>query len=765
MKQAIFFILMLLVCSTVFAIDTWQAYTCPYQVKDICDDGAFVWLATSGGLVKVEKATGDHEIFNSANSGLSTNFLTSVNKDAAGNLWVGASMGIVDDSNNFDSSGGVHVWHTDDTWTHYTTLNSPLPSNLISDIEFDSQGNTWIGNYRGGVCKRAADGTWEVLCMQNTVLNSDKVGALAVTADDRVWIGLMDYWNGTNNVGGGLACYEDNTIVDYTSLLNQANSHDVQDLYVDESGVLWIAAVYGTYYSFDGSEMTHYEIPDLGMGISNPAVYAITAKNGAVYMGTSCGLTIYDNGSWQQFNDTNSVMGEYNLASVCIDSDDVVWCGSSFWGLFRFEDSLVSEYSILDDSTTLGCPYIDDIAIAEDNSVWLANGYNLINNGIGGLVHFDGEDQWELYDYPVTDDFVYGDVCIDNGVVYVASGTAVDIGGVLVYDNGDWTRYDYYTTNGGFPYVCADDVAVGGNGLLYASRCDADGGIAVFDGSEWHVFNSSNSGLVSNLIYCLAADPVEDNVLWVGTKYGLMKMEYGTTTNFTLYHPGNTPLGSAEIVSLAFDGHDTLWVGTLVGAASFDGVSWISYDALLPGMPFTGAVTCVNDIAFDEYERVWFATDYGLHIFDGEDVTAFTTENSPLPVNAIRQLAIDQNGKAYIGTFGCGLYVAEYSSPVSVEEPIVGCVPAIAHRNYPNPFNPETTISFTLPAEGDVRVDVYNLKGQKVQRLLSDTLGSGEHCIQWNGQDEEGKAVASGTYFYRIQYNNASYTRKMVLLK
>jgi hypothetical protein len=182
-------------------------------------------------------------------------------------------------------------------------------------------------------------------------------------------------------------------------------------------------------------------------------------------------------------------------------------------------------------------------------------------------------------------------------------------------------------------------------------------------------------------------------------------------------------------------------------------------------MPMTGAVTSVNDIAFDEYQRVWFATDYGLHIFDGEDVTAYTTENSPLPVNAIRQLAIDQNGKAYIGTLGCGLYVAEYSSPVSVEDPILSCVPAIAHRNYPNPFNPETTISFTLPTEGDVLVDVFNLKGQRVQRLLSDTLGSGEHCIQWNGQDEEGKAVASGTYFYRIQYNNASYTRKMVLLK
>lgn len=85
--------------------------------------------------------------------------------------------------------------------------------------------------------------------------------------------------------------------------------------------------------------------------------------------------------------------------------------------------------------------------------------------------------------------------------------------------------------------------------------------------------------------------------------------------------------------------------------------------------------------------------------------------------------------------------------------------------NHPNPFNPETSISFALDADKPVQLDVFNVRGQRVVRLLDDTLAQGLHSVIWNGVDAEGKPVASGLYFYRLQAGDYRKTQKMMLLK
>jgi len=87
------------------------------------------------------------------------------------------------------------------------------------------------------------------------------------------------------------------------------------------------------------------------------------------------------------------------------------------------------------------------------------------------------------------------------------------------------------------------------------------------------------------------------------------------------------------------------------------------------------------------------------------------------------------------------------------------------HSNYPNPFNPETTITFSLPQAGPAKVTVYNIKGQRVRTLLSDVLVAGKHSIVWNGLDETNHTVGSGIYFYRLETGEHTATRKMLLLK
>lgn len=81
-------------------------------------------------------------------------------------------------------------------------------------------------------------------------------------------------------------------------------------------------------------------------------------------------------------------------------------------------------------------------------------------------------------------------------------------------------------------------------------------------------------------------------------------------------------------------------------------------------------------------------------------------------------------------------------------------------QNYPNPFNPITRISFSIPEAGDVTLEVFNIRGQKVATLVDGTLRGGDHIAIWNAS-----GVSSGVYFYRLTTGDAVVTKKMVLLK
>ncbi|MCK9334651.1 MAG: C10 family peptidase [Candidatus Cloacimonetes bacterium] len=85
--------------------------------------------------------------------------------------------------------------------------------------------------------------------------------------------------------------------------------------------------------------------------------------------------------------------------------------------------------------------------------------------------------------------------------------------------------------------------------------------------------------------------------------------------------------------------------------------------------------------------------------------------------------------------------------------------------NYPNPFNPETTISFDLAEQCPVTIEVFNIKGQKVRTLVRDSYAPGHHSVVWNGTDAKGRTVSSGVYFYRMITPTNTLIHKMLLMK
>ena len=89
----------------------------------------------------------------------------------------------------------------------------------------------------------------------------------------------------------------------------------------------------------------------------------------------------------------------------------------------------------------------------------------------------------------------------------------------------------------------------------------------------------------------------------------------------------------------------------------------------------------------------------------------------------------------------------------------------ILNQNYPNPFNPETLISFSMKKAGNVLIDIYNIKGQKVKTLLNEYRGAGNHDLVWDGRNENNQRVASGIYLYRMRSGRFSSTKKMIMMK
>ncbi|MCK4641077.1 MAG: T9SS type A sorting domain-containing protein [Candidatus Marinimicrobia bacterium] len=108
----------------------------------------------------------------------------------------------------------------------------------------------------------------------------------------------------------------------------------------------------------------------------------------------------------------------------------------------------------------------------------------------------------------------------------------------------------------------------------------------------------------------------------------------------------------------------------------------------------------------------------------------------------------------------------ELHGPVSAT-PIESAFPAEfrLYPNYPNPFNPFTTISYDLPDDGFVDLSVYNMRGEKVTTLIQGKQEAGSYRMNWDGTSQSGDMVASGIYFLRIASGSYSRTNKMIFIR
>ncbi|MBN1948313.1 MAG: M6 family metalloprotease domain-containing protein [Candidatus Cloacimonetes bacterium] len=165
-------------------------------------------------------------------------------------------------------------------------------------------------------------------------------------------------------------------------------------------------------------------------------------------------------------------------------------------------------------------------------------------------------------------------------------------------------------------------------------------------------------------------------------------------------------------------------------------------------LPVSGRIAVVMDLH-----------SYQLILFDitGTSGHSWLTETDRPWVDAV--------ASGIIGAADISLLLS--TDPTFSDELYLPPAPGLSLSNYPNPFNPETTISFQLPAECQkAELTIYNIKGQKLRSFpLNPSTSELMNSITWNGLDIQGNKMSSGVYFYRLQAGTQNYSRKMVLLK
>jgi hypothetical protein len=185
----------------------------------------------------------------------------------------------------------------------------------------------------------------------------------------------------------------------------------------------------------------------------------------------------------------------------------------------------------------------------------------------------------------------------------------------------------------------------------------------------------------------------------------------------------------------------------------------------MPPLPPSGA--------FD----VRFSGDYRI-CEDDEEIIHIQSSHYPLTVNisnmkeeekfqyVVEEILSGEEGKTHILTEGSSI---EITNPAVKKLRLFkkDMVPIVfmVKQNYPNPFNPETIIKYGIPNPEKVEIEIYNTLGQKVITLLSKEQKAGYHEVLWDGRNENGRLVASGIYFYKVQAGEHMAIRKMIFLK
>ncbi len=190
-------------------------------------------------------------------------------------------------------------------------------------------------------------------------------------------------------------------------------------------------------------------------------------------------------------------------------------------------------------------------------------------------------------------------------------------------------------------------------------------------------------------------------------------------------------------------------------------------------------IDLMEDASLEKFQIILYPGTAGN---DGEIVYQYHTVDNPANTSNFSTVGIENHlqndGLTYTfcdaypvtaTTLQNGLAVKFTTNPpdnfVANDDNLNPEVPFVLGQNHPNPFGPETSISFTLSSKASIVLNIYNTKGQLIRTLHNGIADKGTHSITWNGTDEKGNAVGNGIYLYKMTTGSESQVRKMMVIK
>jgi len=280
-------------------------------------------------------------------------------------------------------------------------------------------------------------------------------------------------------------------------------------------------------------------------------------------------------------------------------------------------------------------------------------------------------------------------------------------------------KVTHYRNGDEIPYVTDDSEWAGLETGAYCSYNNADSNIAIY-------------GLLYNWYSVDDSQSIAPEGWYVPTY-----VEWQTLVD---YLGGDAVAGGKMKATGTIEGGDGLWHDPNEGATNESGFS------ALPG-GFRYNYGCLGlgesaDFWLPLENNYYRALDHGLYFSSSGLHLLASSKQVGLSVRCIRDNAT----------------MVESTAPKTIDSPNLV-------QNYPNPFNPTTTIKYELSSKGKVQIKIFNIYGQLVRELVHDESDPGEYQVTWDGKNDDGQKVTSGTYFYQLRVNDYVFTKKAIFLK
>lgn len=319
-----------------------------------------------------------------------------------------------------------------------------------------------------------------------------------------------------------------------------------------------------------------------------------------------------------------------------------------------------------------------------------------------------------------------------DGIPDVAAGASNNwetIGLVIGINGSNGSYLWQYETTGSSVWGLAAIDDITGDAIDDVLAGDFSGNFYGIDGAGGNV---QWSGTIGNYVLItrmeilgdVTGDGHPDVLVENSGNYAVVIDAYNGSLAWTQYI-GDNSLSVSRIADISGDGINDVLIGSLNSNAYFlDGVTGTVVASSYLGTA-VDAITAIPDITGDSSWEMVAGGRNGLVYCLAGGLNAVTAQDNLLDLSELVSL----------------------------------------QGNFPNPFNPETCISFILKAPGRISLKIYNSRGQQVINLLDEHLGAGEYSIYWDGRDALRKTVSSGIYLYQVKMGEATHTSKMMLIK